>query len=543
MSVISAPPSRSLPRPALPRSARALGLEFKRNAVPYVLPLLAAAFYFNTVRTADGYPPVWTLRASAIPNDMLFEFSVFAAGLAAWVGSREGRRKTADLVATTPRAAWARLTVALAGTLCWLLLAFLAGVAVLYIQTALEATWGGPPLWPVFVGAAGVTVVTVIGFTAGVFFPGRFTAPLAAILVVVINQVGFREALNTTTGGGARLLPSPPASAPYALLSPATSPPLVDAGVYYHVAPDVAITQVMFMGGIAVALFGVLGLAPELRELASVFGRKSRRAAFARGDGWLLRAVTVILIACGVAASATAFALAGTARLNAATGGWEIQALHSAASDQPAPFTPDCTGGSAFQVCVHPAFGFYLSDVAAALDPVDAEIAGLPGAPVRAEEVASVSGGLAVMGGYSGNPPVFQFTAEHVGTMFGEFNGIPDPAGWRQAFGQAMLGGFLIAPAPQTAPSRPAGTGPVPGLVPTPAQQAVANGLLIAVGSQPSLNTSLIGESGKPDAATWDAISAAAQRFARLSAGARHAWLASHLAALRAGTITVAQIP
>jgi hypothetical protein len=35
-----------------------------------------------TVRTADGYPPVWTLRASVIPNDMLFEFSVFAGGLA-----------------------------------------------------------------------------------------------------------------------------------------------------------------------------------------------------------------------------------------------------------------------------------------------------------------------------------------------------------------------------------------------------------------------------------------------------------------------------
>jgi hypothetical protein len=38
-------------------------------------------------------------------------------------------------------------------------------------------------------------------------------------------------------------------------------------------------------------------------------------------------------------------------------------------------------------------------------------------------------------------------------------------------------------------------------------------------------------------------VNAAAQRFATLSAGARHAWLASHLAALRAGTITVAQIP
>ena len=167
MSVMSMP---------LPRSARALRLEFKRNAVPYVLPLLAAVFYFDTLRTADGFAPIWILRASAIPDHMLFEFSAFAGGLAAWAGSREGRRKTVDLVAPTPRAAWARRSTALAGTLCWMLLAFLAGVAVLYIQTAVQATWGGPPLWPVFTGAAGVTVVTVIGFTCGVLFPGRFAA-------------------------------------------------------------------------------------------------------------------------------------------------------------------------------------------------------------------------------------------------------------------------------------------------------------------------------------------------------------------------------
>ena len=191
-----------------------LRLEFKRNAVPYVLPLLAAVFYFNTVRTADGFPPVWTLRASVITDHMLFEFSAFAGGLAAWAGSREGRRKTVDLVATTPRAAWARLSVTLAGTLCWLLLAFLAGVAVLYIQTALQATWGGPPLWPVFVGAAGVIAVTMIGFTCGVVFPGRFTAPLVAIGVLVLYQTGLRQALGVT-----------PSSGTYALLSPASAPP------------------------------------------------------------------------------------------------------------------------------------------------------------------------------------------------------------------------------------------------------------------------------------------------------------------------------
>jgi hypothetical protein len=38
-------------------------------------------------------------------------------------------------------------------------------------------------------------------------------------------------------------------------------------------------------------------------------------------------------------------------------------------------------------------------------------------------------------------------------------------------------------------------------------------------------------------------VSAAARRFEALSAGARHAWLATHLAALRVGKITVAQLP
>jgi hypothetical protein len=512
MSIMSVP---------LPRSARALRLELKRNAVPYVLPLLAAVFYFNTLRTADGFPPVWTLRASVIGDHMLFEFSAFAGGLAAWAGSRDGRRKTLDLVAPTPRAAWARLSTALAGTLCWLLLAFLAGVAVVYIQTALQATWGAPPLWPVFVGAAGVTAVTVIGFTAGVFFPGRFTAPLVAIVVLVLYQAGLHAALGVTGRPGT-----------YGLLSPTSSPPIVDTGVYYHVAPDLSLVQVMFMGGIAVALFGVLGLALGLRPLASARGLRSLPAAFARGDGRLLRAVTVAMIACGVAASWPAFALAGTARLDAA-GGWEIPALHSAASDRPVPVTQSCTSSSGFQVCVHQAFSFYLDDVAAALDPVVAEIAGLPGAPARAEEVASVSGGNPVMSGISENPPVFEFTAEHVGSMFGEFNGIPDAAAWRGGFQQGLLDAFLEGP-PQLA-------GPVPL---DAAQQAVEDVLLTAAGSQPlRASSGQTAVNGKLGAATPADISAAAQRFAALSPSARHAWLAVHLTSLRAGTITLAQIP
>ena len=521
MSVLSAPPARLAPRgSAVPWSARALWLECKRNAVPYLLPLLAAVFYFNTVRTADGYPPVWTLRASVIDNDMLFEFGAFSAGLAAWAGSREGRRKTVDLVATTSRATWARLSIALAGTLCWLLLAFLAGVAVLYIQTALQATWGGPPLWPVFVGAAGVTVATVIGFTAGVFFPGRFTAPLVAILVFLGIQFGFHAALGVTAKSGT-----------YALLSPTSSPPVIDAGVYYRVAPDLSIVQVMFMGGIAVALFGLLGLAPLLRGLVSVGGIRSLRArAMVHADGWLVRAVTVVLMACGVAASSTAFALAGTAKPDAG-GGWQIPALHSAASDQPVPVALDCASSSGFQVCVHQAFAFELHNVAALLDPVAAEIAGLPGAPVRAEEVASVNAGQQTMSGISGNPPAFEFSANHVGIMFGEFYGY-DPVAWRVGFQAGLLDPFLGAG------SRQADLGPVPL---DPAQQAVEDGLLTVAGTNLATTHHML-QNGHPIAGPPDVVSAG-QRFAALPASARHAWLAAHLAALRAGTIKLAQIP
>ena len=213
--------------------------------------------------------------------------------------------------------------------------------------------------------------------------------------MLALYQAGFREALSVTAASGT-----------YALLSPANAVPPVDAGVYYRVAPDVPITQVMFMGGIAVGLFGVLGLAAALRQPASARSRTSLRALLARGDGWLLRAVAVVLVAAGVAASWTAYSLAGTAKLTAT--GWEIPALHDTASDKPVPFVPGCTSGpGGFQVCVHPAFSGYLGDVAAALDPVAAEIAGLPGAPARAEQVASAGTGLA---GFepsyiAGNPP------------------------------------------------------------------------------------------------------------------------------------------
>ncbi len=68
--------------------------------------------------------------------------------------------------------------------------------------------------------------------------------------------------------------------------------------------------------------------------------------------------------------------------------------------------------------------------------------------------------------------------------------------------------------------------------------------LLAAVGSPPlGASAGHTASNGKLSEATLADIAAAAQRFGALSASARHAWLATHLAALRAGTITLAQLP
>jgi len=117
-------------------------------------------------------------------------------------------------------------------------------------------------------------------------------------------------------------------------------------------------------------------------------------------------------------------------------------------------------------------------------------------------------------------------------TMYIESGIIPDAAAWREGFQQGLLDSFLIGP------SQHAGSVPLDA-----AQQAVEDALLTAAGSQPHDLFSQMSVNGKPAPGTLAAVSAAARRFAALPASVRHAWLAVHLTALRAGTTTLAQIP
>jgi hypothetical protein len=466
------------------RRARLLHLELHHSAMIWLLPVLGALFYFDPFHKAAGYPPIWFVRSSVILHLLVPDFSLFAAGIAAWAGSREGRRQTVDLVTIAARPRWATALASFAATTIWTLAAFLGCVAVLYGFTATQASWGGPPWWPVAAGGVVLCAFCALGFAAGVLLPGRFTAPLAALVTFLVLIVAFRVVINES-------------HPTFALLSPMNSVPHGDAGVFFHYFPDLYVVQMMFFTGIAVAVLGGLGLAT------------------ASGSRVVWRTAAV-LTALGLAAACTGVGLVGAARVEA--NGVVIPAVHDAANDRPIAYTPICQQG-AIPVCVQPAFRAYLPDLVATLNPLIRQFARLPGAPVRVEqssssttpelrvalsstEIGALVGASATL---SGKPPVLHLALAELPSQ-------PGPADSQSLAGEqaAFVDAFI---------------GPAEGTLGDPAQAAIEAALLHNADSLPS------------------PAAEAANRFAALAPKAQHAWLATHLQALRTGHIALTQIP
>ena len=509
-------PGRVARRPGL-AAARLLRLELRHNAMLWMLPVAIALFWVTAARKTLATPPLWSLRAAGLQLSAVVAFASPVAGAAAWMGSRESRRRTIDLVHITARPRPGRLLATWAATTCWALVAYLACVAVVYGVTAQQATGGGPLWWPVIVAAATLPPLAALGFAAGTLVPGRFTAPLVALAAF------FVLALSTQLIHG---------SQSYWQVSPVVTGPWdigsdPGVGTFYTYLPDLPIAQVMFLTGLTAAVLGALAL-PTGAGLRSV-----RRSAMA-------------VTAAGLLAAGTAVALAGTGTLGA-HGMIAIPALHDAASDRPLRYTPVCSH-TAIPVCLNPAYASYLPATEAALAPILGQIAGLPGAPARISQAAAAyhqgpgnSVGIGLAGPpISGAPPVFHVLLPVQ---------LPGPAittGELASQVRSVTGPGIMASV----------TGDGPGA--SEAQHAVTTALLMAARvvptHLPSPGTPTAGNGVPPPGAAaggeryvgsapGSPAFAAAQRFAALPAAVRRAWLTRHLAALRAGRIGLGQLP
>ena len=158
-------------------------------------------------------------------------------------------------------------------------------------------------------------------------------------------------------------------------------------------------------------------------------------------------------------------------------------------------------------------------------------MAGLTGAPVSVVQVAFNGQAGPTLGG---RPPVFDFTIGQVLAGASPFAGVGEVAA-RLAFIDTVVSGTSNLRGSQVFAGPPTVTG-------SPAQQAVEAALLKEAGV-PVVSTSSLPSDAVRGPAPGTAANAAAQRFVALTPNARHAWLATHLVALQAGKVTVAQVP
>jgi hypothetical protein len=475
-------------------------VELRRNPLPLILPLIAALFWFDSYRPSTAQQPFWMMRTfwNMGQGDTIIDFGPIVAGMAAWIGSRDGRRGTADLATTVVRPRWTAHLASWAATAIWAVLAYLVFVGVLFGVYAHQGVQGQPPWWWVAVGATAVSAFSAAGFAVGVLWPNRYAAPLAAfggfLAMMLSSQTGFRS-----HSGWALILPTN-SNGNYTQQ---------DTGIFYPYLPDLPIARIIFLAGILAACLGLLGLP-------------------VRAGGPRLRAAAAVITAVGLAAVGTAVGLVHTAQLGPR--GTVIPALHDAANDRPIAYTPVCGLSAQTEVCLNPAYSRYLSDVTAALAPVLAEVAELPGAPVRGTQIADDTVGTVTI---SGSPPVLAIP-------LGAIPYLPGSSGFGYSttakhFSDIMREQFLHA---YVAPS---------GVPETPAQQAVEAALLQRAGipfaDQPKLEA--IAEPGPaPEKATATGpVYDAAQRLAALPTTAQQAWLATHMADVRAGVLTLAQMP
>jgi hypothetical protein len=504
--------------------ARLLRLELRRSAMLWMVPAIIALFWFIVYRKIMAMPPLWNVRAVTLQSNAVITFAIPVAGVAAWMGSREARRRTTDLVSITAWPRWARLLIAWAAVTGWALVAYLACVALVYGRTIQEATLGGPLWWPVAVIAATGPAMAALGFAAGALVPSRFTAPLVAI------GAFFALALSTQliTGSQSYWQISPVVAAAW------DDGPDPGVATFYHYVPDLHIAQVIFLLGVTVAVLGALALPGD------------------EGRKWRVRPAAAGIATAGLLVAGTAVALAGTGRLDT-HGMITIPALHDAASDRPIHYTPVCSR-TAIPVCLNPAYTYDLAAITAALAPVLNEIAGLPGAPARISQTTTT------YRQESGNGVSIAMVCPTAGRTAPPIRIVlPD-----QLLGPTMTAGQLTAEVRSGIAPAVVASVTGDGLAASQAQHAVTTALLIAVGGAPRQPLPADGSRrGPPRSAdgplpllagctgTLPVLALtpgspayrAAQRFAALPSATRHTWLVDHLTALRAGRISLRQLP
>ena len=329
---------------------RLFTIEARRSVALWFFPVMAlvAVWYANSRLTPVGVA-LWR-HSSAQIGETLIVLAPLMGGVAAWAAGRDRRRGISDLLATTPRPISQRALAGWGGIAFWGMFAYVVVGVFVAVLTLRDDAWGTPTVAPVIIGLLTIVAASAIGFLVGTLIPNRLVPPLVPIALFfaigLLNSGWFLDD-------------------PVSNLSPWTiSDRLLfeNPNSIFYTAPS------MHLLPMTLWLAGLTGLA-----LAGVVLVRRRGSA------------TLAAMACSAVV-----AVGGAALLMDAYEGayynqapWEDREL--------VPYTPACVE-RAISVCVHPAFEPRLAEYADRLDLLIEPLLGLPGAPVRAEQLPYANG-------------------------------------------------------------------------------------------------------------------------------------------------------
>ena len=463
-----------------------LWIEIRRSQGYWLLPLMVGlGVYMNRNMNWEGvtlWPNLskWTMQSYMIVGPL-------AAALAAWLVDRDRRRRVQGLVETMATNPFRRDMLHVATAAFWGLLGYVLVAAWYGFQGVTEATWGGPDLALIGTGALGIVILAAIGFLVGRMVRGKFSPILAVgVAFFVAAAPDFIQELTRNHNETYSDLAIRPLS-PWGLI--ANRGP----DIFFQLPSGYLSSALLWLTGAAAVVLVVIALLRHWRR------------------NWI--AWAALAISCAVA-------LVGANRVMGYNGGYG----YSGEDDPQIPFTWSCETTAIVEVCVHPAYEAKLDESARRIDSFVAPVAGLPGVPTHWEQ-----------GGASYNSDRDKVGTFHPGNQlsytFDLGQGFSSFAEERHGFTAAQSVILTWLSGRVDPENSNAGMFSYPAeLMGTPVPMDDMGGFMVSV---------------DPAAEAFYArgIPAAADRFAALSPDAQRAWLEANWDALRAGTLTLDQMP